>query len=127
MTGTGTGRIVIACYRPKPGKEKALRALIVDHVATLRRIGLVTDRVPILMEAKDGTLIEVFEWASAEAIQTAHGHPAVLRMWEEYGKVCDYIPVAQVPEAAQMFSEFTPYESSAPRARRPRAANKKTG
>ena len=126
-TGTGPGRIVIACYRPKPGKEKALRALIVDHVATLRRIGLVTDRVPVLMEAKDGTLIEVFEWASAEAIQQAHGHPAVLRMWDEYGKVCDYVPVAQVPEATQMFAEFTPYESPAPRPRRPRGANKKTG
>jgi hypothetical protein len=121
------GRIVIACYKPKAGKEKALRALIVDHVPTLRRIGLVTERTPILMEAKDGTLVEVFEWASAEAIQAAHSHPAVLRMWEEYGKVCDYIPVAQVPEATQMFSEFTPYESSAPRARRSRAANKKTG
>jgi hypothetical protein len=113
------GRIVVACYRPKPGKEKALRALIVDHVPTLRRIGLVTERLPILMEAGDGTLIEVFEWASAEAIQQAHGHPAVLRMWEEYGKVCDYIPVAQVSEAAQMFSEFTPFTGpSAPRGRK---------
>ena len=114
------GRIVIACYKPKAGKEKALRALIVDHVPTLRRIGLVTERTPILMEAKDGTLVEVFEWASSEAIQAAHGHPAVLRMWEEYGKVCDYVPVAQVPEAAQMFSEFAPFtEPSPPRGRKP--------
>jgi hypothetical protein len=112
------GRIVIACYKPKPGKEKALRALIVDHVPTLRRIGLVTERVPILMEARDGTLIEVFEWASAEAIQQAHSHPAVLRMWEEYGKVCDYIPVSQVPEAAQMFSEFAPFTEPTPRSGR---------
>jgi hypothetical protein len=102
------GRLVIACYKPKAGKEKALKALIADHVPTLRRIGLVTERAPILMEASDGTLIEVFEWTSPEAIQTAHGHPAVLRMWEEYGKVCDFVPVAQVPEAAQLFSEFTP-------------------
>ena len=120
------GRIVIACYRPKPGKEKALRALIVDHVPTLRRIGLVTDRVPILMEAKDGTLVEVFEWASAEAIQAAHSHPAVLRMWEEYGKVCDYVPVAQVPEAAQMFAEFAPYTDAPPRRGRRQPAKAKT-
>jgi hypothetical protein len=118
------GRIVIACYKPKAGKEKALRALIVDHVPTLRRIGLVTDRAPILMEARDGTLVEVFEWASAEAIQAAHGHPAVLRMWEEYGKVCDYVPVAQVPEAAQMFSEFSPFTEPSPRSGRKRAAAK---
>jgi hypothetical protein len=118
------GRIVIACYKPKAGKEKALRALIVDHVPTLRRIGLVTDRAPTLMEAKDGTLVEVFEWASAEAIQSAHGHPAVLRMWEEYGKVCDYVPVAQVPEAAQLFSEFTPFTAPTPRPGRKRASPK---
>ena len=118
------GRIVISCYKPKPGKEKALKALIVDHVPTLRRIGLVTERAPILMEAKDGTLIEVFEWASPEAIQTAHGHPAVLRMWEEYAKVCDYIPVGQVPEAAQMFSEFTPFTAPAPAQGRKRAVPK---
>jgi hypothetical protein len=118
------GRIVISCYKPKAGKEKALQALIVDHVPTLRRIGLVTERTPILMEAKDGTLVEVFEWVSAEAIQSAHSHPAVLRMWEEYGKVCDYVPVAQLPEAAQLFSEFTPFTAPTPRAGRKRAVPK---
>lgn len=104
------GRIAIACYRPKPGQQDALRALVREHVATLRSIGLVTNRVPITMEAKDGTFVEVFEWASPEAIQAAHSHPVVLRMWEEYGKVCDYLPLSQVAEASQMFSEFTPVE-----------------
>jgi len=104
------GRIVIACYRPKPGQQDALRALVREHVATLRSIGLVTKRVPITMEAKDGTFLEVFEWASPEAIQAAHSHPAVLRMWEQYGQVCDYVPISQVAEAAQIFSEFTPVE-----------------
>jgi len=122
------GRVVIACYKPKAGKEKALRALIVDHVPTLRRIGLVTERTPILMEAKDGTLIEVFEWASPEAIEAAHAHPAVLRMWEEYGKVCDFIPAAQVPEAAQMFAEFTPFTAPAARpGRRPGSKGRSRG
>jgi hypothetical protein len=35
-------------------------------------------------------------------------------MWEEYGKVCDYVPVGQVPEASQLFSEFTPVEVKTP-------------
>ena len=104
------GRIVISCYRPKPGHQDALRALMLEHVATLRSIGLVTNRLPITTEAKDGTFVEVFEWASAEAIQAAHTHPVVLRMWEEYGKVCDYLPISQVAEASQMFSEFTPVD-----------------
>ncbi|MBX3226128.1 MAG: hypothetical protein KIT84_28855 [Labilithrix sp.] len=102
------GRIVIACYRPKPGMNDALRALMRTHVSTLRSIDLVTDRAPIMMEAKDGTIIEVFEWASSEAIEQAHGHPVVLAMWDEYAKVCDYVPASQVPESAQLFSEFTP-------------------
>jgi hypothetical protein len=102
------GRIVIACYRPKAGQHDALRALVREHVATLRSIGLVTNRPPIAMEAQDGTIVEVFEWASADAIKAAHAHPVVHRMWEEYGKVCDYVPVGQVPEASQLFAEFTP-------------------
>jgi len=118
------GRIVIACYRPKEGKRDQLQRLMLDHVATLRSEGLVTDREPITMEAQDGTVVEVFEWASAEAIQAAHGHPAVLRMWEEYAKVCDYIPVAQVPEAAQMFAEFAPFTEASPPRGRKRARGK---
>lgn len=107
------GRIVISCYRPKSGHQEALRELMRRHVATLRSIGLVTNRVPITMEAKDGTFVEVFEWVPAEAIEAAHSHPAVLRMWEEYGQVCDYIPISQVAEASQLFSEFTPFEVKA--------------
>lgn len=101
-------RIVIACYLPKAGQQEALRELIRGHVATLRALGLATARAPITMEAADGTILEVFEWVSADAIQAAHGHPAVLKMWEAFGEVCDYVPVAQVPEASQLFSDFTP-------------------
>lgn len=108
------GRIVIAAYRPKSGQREALRRLIVDHVATLRSLGLVADREPITMEAEDGTVVEVFEWKSKEAIEAAHGHPAVLEMWERYAEVCDYVPIAQVPEASEPFSEFTPVEVDAP-------------
>ena len=105
------GRAVIAYYRPKAGQQEALRALVGSHVATLRSIGLVTDRRPVAMEARDGTIVEVFEWRSEEAIQAAHAHPAVQTMWEAFGKVCDYIPLSQVAEASQLFSEFTPVET----------------
>ena len=70
---------------PDPGKKEALDRLILDHVATLRAEGLVTDRTPITMSAQDGTVVEVFEWASSDAIEKAHVNPAVLRMWEQYG------------------------------------------
>jgi quinol monooxygenase YgiN len=102
------GRIAIACYRPKPGQEQALRALVANHVATLRSIGLATDRAPIVMQASDATIVEVFEWASAEAIQAAHTDPVVGKMWEEFGAVCDYVPIGSLSEASQLFAEFTP-------------------
>jgi hypothetical protein len=102
------GRIVIVCYRAKAGQQEALRSLVATHVATLRSIGLVTDRPPMAMEAADGTVVEVFEWASAEAIAGAHAHPEVLAMWEAFGRVCDYVPIAQVAEASALFAEFAP-------------------
>jgi len=102
------GRIVIAAYRPKPGKSAELHELMQEHLKILRSQELVTDRDSIMMEAKDGTIIEVFEWKSREAIESAHTNPVVLQMWERYAKVCDYVPVGSVEEASQLFSEFTP-------------------
>ena len=103
-------RIAIACYRPKPGQTDALLSLVPHHVPTLRAIGLATDRAPIVMKAQDGTIVEVFEWSSAEAMQQAHGHPVVLKMWEQYGGVCDYVPLASLRETSALFAEFEPIE-----------------
>ena len=102
------GRVVIACYVPKAGRESELRDLARTHVPRLRAEGLVTDRDPIIAVAADGTVVEVFEWSSAEAIAAAHTNPVVLAMWEEYDRVCAYRPIGEVPEAAGLFSEFAP-------------------
>ena len=104
------GRIVIAAYKPKPGKVEELRALTAEHVGILRGEGLVTDRVPIVMTSADGTVIEVFEWASKDAINSAHTNARVLALWERYAQVCDYVPVATVAEAGQMFADFEPLD-----------------
>jgi hypothetical protein len=102
------GVVVIACYRPKPGTDAALLAETRAHWSTLKGEGLVTDRTPIIAQAADGTVVEVFEWISHEAIEAAHTNPTVGRMWERYSKVCDYVPIAEVPEASQLFSPFAP-------------------
>ena len=101
------GRVVIACYVPKRGREGDLHALARTHVPRLRAEGLVTDRAPILALAADGTVVEVFEWVSEEAIASAHQNAAVRVMWDEYEEVCTYLPIAQVPEAAGLFCEHT--------------------
>jgi hypothetical protein len=102
------GVLVIACYRPKPGRDEELRELTRTHVAVLREQGLATSRSPIAMTASDGTIVEVFEWTSAEAIASAHKNPAVLALWDKYGAVCEMVPVAQVPGTDALFPNFSP-------------------
>jgi len=102
------GRIVIACYRPKLGKESELEKLCKIHVKRLLKEVLVTDRKPILMKSFDGTIIEVFEWKSKDAIEEAHTNIEVQKMWSEYAEVCDYEIPNNIKEFSDMFSEFTP-------------------
>jgi hypothetical protein len=104
------GRIVIVAYKPKEGKAEALKALAKTHVPRLKNEGLVTDREAIMMEAADGTIVEVFEWLSDEAIQKAHSNPEVLKMWGEYAEVCDYVPLNTLSESNMMFAGFVPLD-----------------
>lgn len=106
-----SGVFVIVAYRPKPGKEEELLAIVRSRVPTLRKEGLVTDRVPVLMRAKNGTLIEVSEWKSREAIDAAHKNPTVLALWNKFFAVCDCVPLETLPESSEMFAGFEPLES----------------
>jgi hypothetical protein len=102
------GRIVIAAYRPKPGRSHALERLMRRHHQRLRGEGLVADRLPALMRASDGTIVEVFEWLSPNAISEVHNSATVQSMWREYAEVSDYVPLAELKESAASFAEFEP-------------------
>jgi quinol monooxygenase YgiN len=104
------GVCVIVAYRPKPGKEKEILELVRARVPTLRKEGLVTDRAPTIMRARDGTIIEVSEWKSREAIDAAHKNPNVLAMWEKFFAACDCVPLKTLAEAEEMFAGFEPIE-----------------
>lgn len=104
------GRVVVAAYRPKPGREKELEQLVREHVPTLRRLGLATDRKAIAMRALDGTVLEVFEWESRSAIDRAHHDPEVQVLWSRFGAACDYVSLEGVAESKQLFAEFEPIE-----------------
>jgi quinol monooxygenase YgiN len=101
-----SGVIAIVAYRPKPRKEKDLLDLVRSRVPTLRKEGFVTDREPTIMRARDGTIIEVSEWKSQEAIDAAHKNPIVLAMWNKFFAVCDCVPLNTLPESAEMFAGF---------------------
>jgi len=103
------GKIVIATYKPKPGKEKLLDRLVRDHVKVLRNQGLATLRTPMIMKSADGTVVEVFEWISKQAIEEAQQNKDVQEYWARYKEVCDIIPVSDLMEANTSFSEFNPF------------------
>ena len=104
------GRIVIVAYRPKRGKERALLETVGKHLDVLASEGLVTDRPASVMRAADGTILEVFEWRSAEAIEEAHANAAVQELWGQLAEVCDYVPLATLPEARELFAELDAVE-----------------
>ena len=104
------GVCVIVAYRPKSGKDAELLSLVRERVPALRREGLVSDRAPIIMRAGDGTIIEVSEWKSVEAIEAAHANPNVLAMWDRFYAACDFVLLKDVPEAAELFAGFEPIE-----------------
>lgn len=101
------GDIVIVTFRPKPGCEDRLDALVREHVPYLRSLGLATSMPETTMRAADGAVVEVFEWQDG-AIKTAHAHPEVAALWERFSEVCTYETLASLPEAQTLFSSFRP-------------------
>ena len=72
-----------------------------------------TDRKSVIMRARDGTIIEVSEWKSREAIDAAHKNANVRAMWEKFFATCDCVPLNTLAEAEEMFAGFEPIESTA--------------
>ena len=106
---TFTGSILVICaYRPKPGKYDDLLAIVREHVPVLQNLGLASDRTVHIMKAGDGTIVEVFEWASSKAIEEAHKHPVVMEMWGKFNDCCEYVNLADLGEAKHPFSDFEP-------------------
>lgn len=106
------GALVIACYRPHPGRAEELDALVREHVPALRALGLVTARAPVAMRAADGSVLEIFEWISDEAAQHAHDVPEVRALWQRFETVCSWGRPGEVPGMGEFFPHFSPLEGS---------------
>lgn len=102
--------MVIACYKPKPGKDEELLALTKTHLLALRAESLVGEGPSLCGRAKDGTIVEVFCWKSQDAIDAAHENPQVKAMWDKFGEVCDYTVIADVDGAKDLFTPLTPID-----------------
>ncbi len=102
------GVLVICSYRPRPGHEDEARLLMQAHVPLLRAHGLITDRAVVQGVAKDGELVEIFEW---ESVEKSRGAPAIAEIgahWKAMSEVMDFVPLAQIAECQHAFAHFTP-------------------
>ena len=93
-------------YKPKQGHETDLMELVKQHLPTLREYGLATDRQNYIARSSDGRIIEVFEWASADAVNAAHRHPAISAIWEKMTLIADFLPMNSLPESNEPFVSF---------------------
>jgi quinol monooxygenase YgiN len=101
-------QFVICAFRPKPGREQELLAVIRDHMPTLRSQGLNTNRPAYVMRAGDGTIVEVFEWKSKEAVDEAHRNPVVRQLWDRFEACSDYVTLRDLTETTSPFPHFEP-------------------
>ncbi len=101
------GQITIAAFRPRPGKEADLLQVIADRLPLLRRLGLATDRAEVLMRSADGVIIQVSEWAGADAIRVAHETPEVLALWDRFEACSEYARLDTLAEVHEDFATFT--------------------
>jgi hypothetical protein len=100
--------VVLALYKPHPGKDAELIQILKNHIPTLRRLELATDRPVVLVQTKNGSFLEIFEWSTAEAADLAHHHPEVAKVWEAIGKVADFTTLESLEEIKQPFPHFKP-------------------
>ncbi|GAB4327530.1 MAG: hypothetical protein Kow0074_22910 [Candidatus Zixiibacteriota bacterium] len=99
--------MVIAVYRPKPGKTGQLCSILERHLPLLRELGLATERRSLVMRSVvDGSIIEIFEWVSDDAVNVAHEHPRVLAYWDELKAVCNYTAPGALREMSDLFPHF---------------------
>lgn len=104
------GVMVIAAYRPKPGRARDLLQVVRDHLPVLRKESLVTERPPTVMRAEDGTILEIFEWRSPQAIADAHENPRVRALWDRFEEACELVRLRDLPEVERLFPGFEPID-----------------
>lgn len=100
------GLISIAAFRAKPGKDRELTQVLDDRLPLMRKLKFATDRAEVRCRSRDGVVITISEWASAEAIEQAHQNSEVHALWARFADCCDWIKLEALPEAARGFACF---------------------
>lgn len=98
--------VFMALYRPKPGKMDELKEILEVHIPILREEDLLTDRELLTLQAEDGTIIEIAEWKSSEAIDKAHQSEKVRAVWDQISSVAELTSLSSLAEAQYPFPNF---------------------
>lgn len=103
-------RIGIVLYRPRKGKDEEVLNMIRDHFPFLRRLGFLTERKVMAMRTREGSIIVVFEWVSAESIAKAEVHERVQEIWMQVSKISDFDKPGTAKELNEVFPDFEPID-----------------
>ena len=88
----------LVIYRPKPGAESALEALIRKHLPTLKSLGLLGTGQSAVFRAEDKrshavSFVEIFDWKDGRASDVAHQTPEVMAIWEPMGPLLENLEI----------------------------------
>jgi quinol monooxygenase YgiN len=98
--------VFMALYRPNPGKENELKEILKSHIPVLREEGLLTERELLTLQAEDGTIIEIAEWKSSEAIDKAHQSEKVMAVWNKIAAAAELTNLSSLAESQYPFPNF---------------------
>lgn len=100
---------VVCHFRVIPGKEDEFLELCRAHERVMRQLDLVTREPTVIYRGADPKgrpfLYKVFEWKSREAVEAAHQHPEVMKLWErmeDYCEVRDGWPSMEFPHVERI-------------------------
>ncbi len=100
--------MVIAAYRPRPGSEARLLELAKEHYPILRQQNLVTDRRPVRHAQTTARSSRFSNGNLKRPLIRRTPIPKLLKMWERYSEVCEFVPLITVKECSEMFAMFEP-------------------
>lgn len=99
-------KLAFAMYKPNEGKENELKEILKEHLPILKEYGLISAKETYTIRAKDGTIIEIFEWLSEEAKVIAHQHPAMRQLWGRMMAICTFPAMQDLDESKKSFPNF---------------------
>ena len=107
---TDTRQFTTATYRVAMQNQEAFLELLKGCEGTMRELGLISDRPAIRMRslADPELLLEIFEWADAEAFGRTQKEPRVLEWWGKYEAtwIRGGFGLTEFPEASQSWAQF---------------------